>query len=256
MSKSLSELQICVEDDIELMGDRRIVYLKKTEGVIVDYDYFPAEDYEEAITLKDLQEKLSVLSMTKDLEQKPNTEQKKLAVIFPGIGYTCDKPLLYYSIRLAKGKGYEVVTVDYKGFPPKVKGDTQKMEESLRIAKEQTVEILKQQKWDEYDEIVFISKSIGTVAASWFAKEHKLSVKSIFMTPLTETYQYADLPAIAFHGSQDPWADTEEICRLSKEKEIPLYLTEGGNHSLETGEIEYDLNTLRNVMHQLENYLI
>ena len=31
----------------------------------------------------------------------------KLAVFFPGIGYHCDKPLLYYSQKLAKECGYE-----------------------------------------------------------------------------------------------------------------------------------------------------
>ena len=31
----------------------------------------------------------------------------KAAVFFPGIGYHCDKPLLYYSRKLAKECGYE-----------------------------------------------------------------------------------------------------------------------------------------------------
>ena len=31
----------------------------------------------------------------------------KLAVFFPGIGYHCDKPLLYYSRKLAQEWGYE-----------------------------------------------------------------------------------------------------------------------------------------------------
>ena len=32
----------------------------------------------------------------------------KLAVIFPGIGYTAYKPLLYYSRRIAANFGYEI----------------------------------------------------------------------------------------------------------------------------------------------------
>lgn len=43
----------------------------------------------------------------------------KLAVIFPGIGYTADKPLLHYSKRIAANHGYEIRIVDYKGFPSK-----------------------------------------------------------------------------------------------------------------------------------------
>ena len=42
---------------------------------------------------------------------------KKLAVIFPGVGYHTDKPLLYYSKKLASRNGYEIVEVPYGKFP-------------------------------------------------------------------------------------------------------------------------------------------
>ena len=34
---------------------------------------------------------------------------KKLAVIFPGVGYTCTKPLLYYTASMAAERGYEII---------------------------------------------------------------------------------------------------------------------------------------------------
>ena len=37
-----------------------------------------------------------------------NKESHKLAVIFPGIGYTADKPLLYFGRRIAVDCGYEI----------------------------------------------------------------------------------------------------------------------------------------------------
>ena len=38
----------------------------------------------------------------------------KIAVFFPGIGYHCDKPLLYYVRKLAQECGYEkIVLLDY-----------------------------------------------------------------------------------------------------------------------------------------------
>ena len=70
-----------------------------------------------------------------------NKESHKLAVIFPGIGYTADKPLLYFSRRIAVDNGYETRIMDYKGFPPKVKGDRNRMEESFFIALRQAEEI-------------------------------------------------------------------------------------------------------------------
>ena len=36
---------------------------------------------------------------------------RKIACLFPGIGYTCDKPLLYYSWKLLKGLDWEIVPV-------------------------------------------------------------------------------------------------------------------------------------------------
>ena len=39
---------------------------------------------------------------------------KRLAVIFPGIGYHCDKPILYYSRKLAKEQEYkEIISLEY-----------------------------------------------------------------------------------------------------------------------------------------------
>ena len=69
---------------------------------------------------------------------------KKLAVIFPGIGYTAEKPLLYYAGKLAKEHGYETVNVAYSGFPEKVKGDRAKMEESFRIVMKASKKMLKE----------------------------------------------------------------------------------------------------------------
>ena len=50
----------------------------------------------------------------------------KLAVLFPGIGYHVDKPLLYYGRKLAVQRGYEVVGVPYGNFPDGVKGSPEK----------------------------------------------------------------------------------------------------------------------------------
>lgn len=42
---------------------------------------------------------------------------KKIAVIFPGVGYHVDKPLLYYSRKIAAQNGYEIREVRYGNFP-------------------------------------------------------------------------------------------------------------------------------------------
>ena len=55
------------------------------------------------------------------------TNQNKLAVVFPGIGYHVDKPLLFHTRKLLRELGYEVTDVNYTGFSSGIKGNPQKM---------------------------------------------------------------------------------------------------------------------------------
>ena len=66
----------------------------------------------------------------------------KIAVIFPGIGYHTDKPLLYYSKKLAVNAGYEIVEVKYHDLPDNIKGNRERMLAAYEIALDQTCQIL------------------------------------------------------------------------------------------------------------------
>ena len=188
---------------------------------------------------------------------------KKIAVLFPGIGYTCEKPLLYYSAKLAAEAGFEVVRVPYGNFPSNVKGDASKMYRCFLSAREQSEDILRDMDWEQYDDIVFFSKSVGTVVALSYAAEHGIGVRQVLYTPLAETFRFpvtsgnADghSGAIAFHGTADPWAETEEIIRLCEERKIPLHLTKKANHSLECGKAVKDIKTVKKVMKTVEEFL-
>lgn len=55
----------------------------------------------------------------------------KLAIYFPGIGYHCDKPLLYYSRSLARELGYqECRNISYTYEGKNIRGDQAKMREA------------------------------------------------------------------------------------------------------------------------------
>ena len=42
---------------------------------------------------------------------------KKLLVLFPGVGYSTARPLLYYAKRMGPEKGYEVLELEYRRMP-------------------------------------------------------------------------------------------------------------------------------------------
>lgn len=202
-------------------------------------------------------------------------EAHKLAVIFPGIGYTADKPLLYFGRRIAVEYGYEVRIMDYKGFPPKVKGDRNRMEESFFIALRQAEEMLAGVDFTEYDDIVFIGKSIGTIVAAKIAADAaagtsseaaagtapespaKARIRQVLYTPLEDTFRFPIGEAIAFTGDDDPWVGKENsrIPALCKERGIPCRLVPHANHSLESKDVFADMKELRKVMKETEAFL-
>ncbi len=179
---------------------------------------------------------------------------KKIACLFPGIGYTCDKPLLYYSWKLLSGLGWEIRPVPYSGFPSGVKGNPEKMKQCAEMALAQAEELLRQVIWDEYSKILFISKSIGTAAACAYAAKHRIPCRSILFTPVETAFTFPIGDAIAFHGTGDPWVDSGAVREACGRLGIPLYITEKANHSLETGDVDADIENLRNVMRIVGEY--
>lgn len=172
----------------------------------------------------------------------------KLAVVFPGIGYHVDKPLLYYSKKIAEEQGYQVIDLPYGGFPQNVKGSPKKMEEVFRSALSQSDRILDGIHFEEYEDILFLSKSVGTAVAAAFAQNHGLRTRNIFYTPVGESFSFITQPGIVFHGTKDGWVETAVVKKECANRKLPLYITKEGNHSLETGCAKKDLEHLMKIM--------
>lgn len=182
--------------------------------------------------------------------------KKNLAVFFPGIGYSNDKPLLYYTRKLLLKNDWQIINVNYSGFPEKILGDNKKILLSQEIAFEQAEICLQNDDFSEFQNIVFVSKSMGTVAAAKFAFTKKLNVKHIFFTPLEQTFDFNQKNGIAFHGTSDAWIKTQKLEDLCKMQNLPLNLYENANHSLESGDIFVDLDILKDVIKKIQKFLL
>ncbi|MFR8352202.1 MAG: hypothetical protein ACLVB1_05475 [Blautia obeum] len=99
-------------------------------------------------------------------------------------------------------------------------------------------------------------QSIGTVIASAYASRHNIKGKSILFTPLTDTFSFARPGSIAFHGTADPWAETDSIRTLAEQKEVPLFLTPNANHSLETGDVQADLSIIKATLEHVNRFIV
>ena len=129
------------------------------------------------------------------------------------------------------------------------------MELAFELAMEQTERSLKNIDWNSYGNILFISKSIGTIISAAYASRHDLTVKNILFTPLEDTFSFPLAGSIAFHGTADPWAETEAIQTLASQKDVPLFLTKAADHSLETGDVQADIFILKTTMERAERFI-
>ena len=66
---------------------------------------------------------------------------------------------------------------------------------------------------------------------------------------------FEEQKGIVFHGTADPWVETTDVVKGCRERNLPLYITEGGNHSLETGDVLKDIQNLREIMEKTTEFL-
>ena len=180
----------------------------------------------------------------------------KIAVIFPGMGYTKDRPLLYYAGKIAKSSGYELVFVQYDdvSFDKELLKDHTKMTEILKKCIDSAEESLADTDLADAEDIVFISKSIGTVIAGAMAKRHVVDAKQICFTPVEQFRDFIDGGrTIVFYGDADPFASPSAIASICREKKLEAYRIDGADHSLETKDVLKDIENLDFVMQKVSD---
>lgn len=173
---------------------------------------------------------------------------RRLAVIFPGMNYNSDKPLLYYIKKILSKENYDIVNISY-GKLPKEK------QPAFDIAIKKAKEAMKDINWSNYDTILFVSKSIGTISAGVIASNLSKDLKHIYLTPVNETLQFMKGDVVVFSGKEDPMMNTKDLIEEGKNKGIELYLYDECNHSMETGDVNKDIKILSDIIEKCQEYI-
>lgn len=180
----------------------------------------------------------------------------KLVIVFPGVGYTCDKPLLYFSRKIAKDLGYEEICVEYGELPKNIKGDIDKMKQALLMAYEHVTKALEDVDYSIYDEVLIIGKSIGSVVATKYHEEHCKEARLVLYTPVEATFKFKINDGVAFIGDSDSWSNLDTVKELAEKAEVPLHIYADCNHSLEvSGDYERNIEILAEVMDLTYKYI-
>jgi len=171
------------------------------------------------------------------------TSAEGLAILLPGLGYTCSMPIFYYTELQFLIGGYDVLLVDYnyrgQDFQPwDTPGDGRRLFEDVSSA---VSEGLSQR---EYREVVVVGKSLGTLAMAQLADVGALphAWRSVWLTPLLkydlvwQTIQDRTESTAIVIGTVDHHFDSERIETLEAKDNMTVIAVEGGTHSLNAGE--------------------
>ncbi len=173
---------------------------------------------------------------------------EKICVLFPGIKYSCDKPLLYYAGNKYEDMGYRIIELQYRsGF-----NTDETLEEKSKKVCVDMLEQLGDINWKDCDDIVFISKSIGTVAAGYAEEQLRIECTQIYMTPLEPTLRYITGEhkiKIVIAGDQDKYLDGNILMEHCEEHDVELLQIEGVGHRLEVkGDVESSIEILDEII--------
>lgn len=163
--------------------------------------------------------------------------KSKLMIEFPGRNYSTDKPLLYYAGKIFEGREYEVIRLNYNY---KLKGDKNDIEKLIDEAIPYIKKVLDEIDFSQYEDIVFISKSMGTTLAGYFEEYYKIRVRHIYLTPVQSALKYMKRgKCIVVAGKEDKFLDSRRLKIYCVEQDVALKQFENVGHSLES---ENDIN--------------
>ena len=193
-----------------------------------------------------------------DGESVANTQydagKEKAVIVFPGAGYTCEMPMLYYAAKMMMHHGYSVFAMRYP--------------ESLELSNAERLGDYAAEAYGKissmgYGKVDLIGKSIGTLAISGLLSSGKIRsrTKAAWLTPLLANGYFLRnsgsggdlLRSLFITGDADPHFDKKGLEEVSAGGYSMV--VHGGDHIREiAGDWRASLGVLVNVLSRIERF--
>src|SRR5512133_1161152 len=107
-----------------------------------------------------------------------------IAVCFPGTGFTCKEALFERLASDFSARGYDVIRLDFSHIPFR---EIESLEEAVAVAQRAVKRQLAHVEFSDYDDVVFVSKSLGTILAAQYERDNDMLPRHLYLTPLNKT---------------------------------------------------------------------
>ena len=158
--------------------------------------------------------------------------KKGVVVGFPGTGYTCREPLFADCLNAFVARGYDCVALNFAGIPFR---QIETVEEALLQAQVRVRDQLAPLRFGEYADVAFVSKSLGTALAGWYASTLSVHARQFYLTPIAQSLPYVTDAARVVGmviGTEDKVLDDRVVTAFCRERGIPCMVVDGVRHKL------------------------
>jgi len=178
-------------------------------------------------------------------------DNSKLVVLFPGKNYPCDKPVLHFAGASAIQSGYDFMVLEYGYQAARTDLDIDDLQRVIEECHESVQRIISQ-----YKEIVFISKSLGTIVAGEVHEKLGIPIKHLFLTPIKDTIPYINrFKGVVVYGSKDEVFNHELANQIKLDMATEVIEIPNANHSLETNHAPESIEILSKLVRIYMNFL-
>ncbi len=164
-----------------------------------------------------------------------------VAVVFPGLRYNIDMPLLYYSIGSLLETGYSVIALDtrYDTIDGFLTSSDEARREWLQKDAEGAFDAVTH--LENHDLSVLVGKSLGTVQMSHLTQAYQEArlCKAVWLTPLLRNKQvlnqmvHHEGKSLVVIGTDDQQYDDNALAGIAENGRSTIVTVLEGNHSLD-----------------------
>jgi hypothetical protein len=193
-------------------------------------------------------------------QQSPN---KMLAILYPGMRYTCDKPLLYYTTELLLARGYDVLQL-WSDYQDDSFEQLSQAEKSIRLISDGQALFNAGQQAGNFEETILCGKSLGTLIMAFILSQNQdlPNLKTIWLTPLLNFPPVSEIilnnqaPIFIAGSLADLTFNSGPYDQFESKTNITSYFIEEADHSLEVpGNTIQSINILDQLIRKISDFV-
>lgn len=188
---------------------------------------------------------------------------EKLAIMYPGLRYSCDKPLLYYTTELLLSRGYDVLQF-WSNYGSTGFNQLSQAEQTVQLIQDGQALLNSGTQSGTYSQLLLCGKSLGTLTMAFILNENQnlTSAATIWFTPLihlppvSQAILKIEAPAFVAGSQADSTFSSGPADQITSMSGATTFVIDQADHSLEIpGDALNSLQILNQIMVKLSEFI-